>query len=242
MKIKSNIYRCVCLLFAALFIATSSAVAEFRPYVSVKGGIDGLTVDGKFSIYGPLLMQPGRYNKHIGGGRIAMGLSTSVDGTRHWGTLRTEFEFGFFGENKKIYTSNSFWGGSNFPATLPIEFIIKQNMTFSFNVYFDLDTGTQFMPYIGCGLGYANVKSEILNSGGGTYRLPFEGKILWQISAGVSYAFNDRIALDLGYRFTRLPSISGDFVYPLNASGGGPICPRINLSMHEILAGLRYTF
>jgi len=75
------------------------------------------------------------------------------------------------------------------------------------NLWYDVDTGTSFTPYIGGGVGYgydvvtADGSDDINTSG-----------FLYQLGAGVRFAATDNIGLDLGYRYRVQPDaeISGD--------------------------------
>ena len=70
------------------------------------------------------------------------------------------------------------------------------------SVWYDIDTGTAWSPYLGAGAGGANIsakitapgdKSDVIFSGSG-WAFAYQG------GAGVQYQLTDSIALDLGYR------------------------------------------
>jgi opacity protein-like surface antigen len=63
------------------------------------------------------------------------------------------------------------------------------------NGYYDIDTGTKFRPYVGAGVGIAQVKLDKgLTHGDDT-------GLAYQLKTGVSYAINDRLSAQVGYRY-----------------------------------------
>lgn len=123
------------------------------------------------------------------------------------------------------------------------------------NAYVDLATIAKFTPYVGAGLGATQVNwGEFNGTGscvgggcGGTADVNVtnaglsQWRITWALMAGVSYDLSERTKLDLGYRYSRIPS-GNMFSYDsastaLGASGtqardGG-------FDRHEIRAGIR---
>jgi opacity protein-like surface antigen len=66
------------------------------------------------------------------------------------------------------------------------------------NVYYDLQTGTPFQPYIGAGVGLSRVGLDISSPtsvSDSAYQFAYQGMF------GVLYGFNDRTFLKLGYRY-----------------------------------------
>ena len=109
------------------------------------------------------------------------------------------------------------------------------------NAYVDLGTWHGFTPYVGAGIGGANVKwSELRNSIGGIVTT-HPGATNWRFAvalmAGTSYCLTNNLSLDVGYRFTR---IEGGKMFGY-ANFGGPGFDK-GLNIHEGRAGLRYQF
>jgi len=100
------------------------------------------------------------------------------------------------------------------------------------NVWFDLDTGSGFTPYIGGGVGVAGVDVNFeqwdweLDGGGFAY----------QLGAGVKVDVADNIALDLGYRFKSVPGVTVDDV------DGDDDWLTFDLQSHVFQAGLTFSF
>jgi len=107
-----------------------------------------------------------------------------------------------------------------------------------FNVYVDHDLGLGIHPYLGGGIGGAYVK---LDTGDDTpLRVDDEaGAFAWNLAAGLSYDVTDHVTLSAGYRYLRFEGT--DF----SASVAGVDTGNVDVddvTSHEILIGLRYTF
>ena len=108
------------------------------------------------------------------------------------------------------------------------------------NVWRDINLTDQAGIYLGGGIG------------AGGYRCVFDGENLgttvsgttgitsfaWQAGGGATYAFNDRVTLDLGYRFFSLGSGTAD-IYITNASGTLQDTVQTQFSASELLLSLR---
>jgi len=92
------------------------------------------------------------------------------------------------------------------------------------NGVYDFDTGTGWAPYLGLGVGMANVnyQGSTLNASGtdGAY----------QILAGVGVDLGSGVTLDLGYRYFDPNKVKMDGVYTSDNSS------------HDVAVGLRFTF
>ncbi len=113
------------------------------------------------------------------------------------------------------------------------------------NAWYDFDNDTVFTPYVGGGVGIANVTSTLLIPGGAS-----DSSSAWvpagQLGAGVTIDLNDKSFLDLGYRFkataggsTSVSAVqylgNGDFI-GFGLSQGGPVI------VHTLQAGLNIRF
>ena len=106
--------------------------------------------------------------------------------------------------------------------------------TLFLNLYYDIQTDTPFVPYIGAGAGLAFNYVEYSGEGamGGSMSENFTN-FAWNVGAGVAYNFNENFAVDLGYRFMMMG-------YNEVSSGAYKISnqPYNN----EFMLGLRFTF
>ena len=141
--------------------------------------------------------------------------------------LRAEIEFAMRGNSEKSWDSH-FDGDSISTKGL------WNTSTLFLNLYYDIQTGTPFVPYIGAGAGLAFNYVEYTghNNTTGEHGSVSDNftNFAWNVGAGVAYNFNENFAVDLGYRFMMMgynevdSSISNQ---PYN---------------NEFMLGLRFTF
>lgn len=82
------------------------------------------------------------------------------------------------------------------------------------NAYVDAGTYAGITPYVGAGIGFAHVDyddvvvSETDPITGAPLSFVYDSestlRLAWSLSAGASYDINDQVAVDAGYRFTRV--------------------------------------
>ena len=141
--------------------------------------------------------------------------------------LRAEIEFALRGNSEKSWDSH-FYGESISTKGL------WNTSTLFLNLYYDIQTGTPFVPYIGAGAGLAfnYVEYTVHNNTTGAHGSASDNftNFAWNVGVGVAYNFNENFAVDLGYRFMMMgynevdSSISNQ---PYN---------------NEFMLGLRFTF
>jgi Opacity protein and related surface antigens len=108
------------------------------------------------------------------------------------------------------------------------------------NAYVDLGTYSGITPYVGGGIGAAYLKtgkitSDLGKAGNGDDQWNFA----WALTAGASYAFTDRLALDVNYRYLNLGEASlGKVTTPCLCEASAKTS---TIDAHEIRVGLRYT-
>lgn len=122
------------------------------------------------------------------------------------------------------------------------------------NAYVDLPYMGPVTPYFGAGIGFAHVSYGDLNNdikdgfGNVTYSDVHEGEDSWRFAtslmAGASIDITKNLALDAGYRYTRV--YEGDaWGYDTNdkAAGASGVQTEDNgFNIHAVRAGLRYSF
>lgn len=80
-----------------------------------------------------------------------------------------------------------------------------------FNGYYDFNKGGRWEPYVGLGIGYANV--EVSASDANPLLVSLDDSAdawAWQAMAGVAWWVNDRIAVDMSYRYFEAPEVELD--------------------------------
>ena len=107
--------------------------------------------------------------------------------------------------------------------------------SYMLNGYFDIPTYTAFHPYIGAGIGMAQVKNRMAFLNTDTITKRRENNFAYQLMAGVAYNLNYHWTLDLGYRYVDNGDTSWDIA-------GGAAKIDFDSKEHQITAGVRYTF
>lgn len=176
-----------------------------------------------------------RLNDETWGTRLAVGVEVPLCGGLAK-SVRAEVEYGIIDD-----THNSGSYGHNIGGfTIPTEYAIESKIqTIMLNVYYDLDTGTRFTPYVNAGIGYANIreKAGVSNQFASETAKDYEDNLAWNVGAGVSYAINYNVSAELGYRYTDYGSIKNSDTQAGYASNA-----ERDYDSHEIMLGLRYTF
>ena len=176
-----------------------------------------------------------RLNDETWGTRLAVGVEVPLCGGLAK-SVRTELEYGVIDDTHNSGTYSHNIGGFSIPTGYNIESKIQ---TIMLNVYYDLDTGTRFTPYVNAGVGYANIreKAGVSNQYASETAKDREDNFAWNVGAGVSYAINYNVSAELGYRYTDYGSVKNSDVQAGYASSA-----ERDYDSHEIMLGLRYTF
>ncbi|WP_370547030.1 outer membrane beta-barrel protein [Edwardsiella tarda] len=100
--------------------------------------------------------------------------------------------------------------------------------TLMVNGYYDIKTGTDFTPYIGAGIGYANVslKNDLEDSDSVQSN---SNNFAWSVGTGVIYNVNPRLDLDLGYKY-------------LDAGKATAGNSQAKVATHDFTLGVNYYF
>lgn len=113
------------------------------------------------------------------------------------------------------------------------------------NAYVDLGTWHGITPYLGAGIGGAQVswdRLENTTTGTAIHNGSSNWRFAWALMAGASYCMSDKLKLDVGYRYAR---VSGGRMFewgPAGAAvGAGPGFDR-GIDIHQVRGGLRYSF
>lgn len=103
--------------------------------------------------------------------------------------------------------------------------------SFMANAYYDFKNEGRFTPFIGGGLGFANVEYDIDDIGGldDTDGKEDDDVMAYQMMLGVGFAATEKLSIDLQYRYfgTEDPEFDGI---------------DVEYQTHNILLGLRYSF
>lgn len=117
-------------------------------------------------------------------------------------------------------------------------------LTAMVNVYYDLPLGGPFTPFVGAGVGIArnHIDSVTYRLNGGFLDIEesrTRSTLAWALMAGGAYALTDRLSLEVSYRYLDAGDVktSGS----LRAGGSAPALSS-DLRLHEVLAGVRWSF
>ena len=156
--------------------------------------------------------------------------------------VRTEIEFSYRGNDIDQIDPDGA-GFSGFPAgTINGDTTVLAIMA---NALYDFDLGQAFTPYIGVGVGFADVDHDITGTnalGAPTTNLAIafgesQRMFAYQAIAGVAYELADGLALDLSYRY--FGTEKNNYNGTLN---GAPASIGVQYNTHSLFAGLRWNF
>ncbi|MDC9824025.1 outer membrane beta-barrel protein [Devosia sp. ZB163] len=103
------------------------------------------------------------------------------------------------------------------------------------NLWYDIDTGTAFTPYLGGGVGYGY---DVLSSDFSSDESNTSG-LLYQLGAGINYAVTEDVSLGLGYRYRVQPDAEvTDPDFPMGP-GDKVVSSATN---HIVQAGVTFSF
>ncbi len=165
---------------------------------------------------------------------VGAGINRNVDTDTGWAVLpsvgyrygngvRTEFELGYR-ENDIDGVSGAANGSGDISA--------KSAML---NLLYDVDTGSRIMPYIGGGIGYAQVDYKARPVGVGLDRVNDEDNVFaYQGIAGLSYWLNEAVEVAAEYRY--FATQDPDFRTSAGVAAEG------EYDSHAALIGLRWNF
>lgn len=150
---------------------------------------------------------------------------------RPWGQLRAEFEAR--GRERMQFTESDPIGGT-------VSFHAYDGWSTMANLWRDLDLTDRGGIYVGGGIGAGGYRSVFSGDTLGTTVSGSTGitSFAWQAGGGATYAVNDRVTFDLGYRFFSLgPGLSD--IRATTASGTIEDTVKNQFSASELLLTLR---
>ena len=106
------------------------------------------------------------------------------------------------------------------------------------NAWYDIDTGTKWVPYFGGGLGTARIALGVDEARSGSLLIAASADysdwvFAYQVGAGVGYAISDNWMLQIGYRYfaTTAPEFTED-----------DLTIKSEFNTHNVGLGLRFRF
>jgi len=212
---KSRMAFVFCVIVVAFFAAPALAAG---PYA---GGQVGAVFLSDSTLSGPGGSADLSFDTGYG-----LGVSAGYD----FGTYRLEGEFAY-----RVNDHDSF---SGFGVTGPVGGDTS-SMALMANIYYDFRTvSPTFVPYIGGGIGFASISVDATDpSVGGAKVIDDDDMVFaYQIAAGVGFAVNQQVTVDLGYKYLA----TSDPSFEVIGAGGAKI--DAEYGSHNIILGLRYRF
>ena len=227
----------------AMFGSLSMA-EDFKQYISGKASV--VRLENKFSGTGVYNNKQSlenvvhhKKNHTVAGLRLAYGFAIPVGESN----MRAEIEYGYNGK-AKLKGDMNYRIATNIPAALlPYRSEIKSQFVMA-NIYYDFDTGSDWVPYLGAGLGYARVKAD--NS------VEFDGQSMslskssnnfaWNVTAGVAYNVTENLSIDASYRFMDLGKAKTSGNFDLGQAYTHDVHTKSKVRTNELNIGIRYTF
>jgi len=166
--------------------------------------------------------------------------------------VRAELEYTFRGKADANGTTNrAYFNGLGDVYTYGTADATVKSQSLMANVYYDFKNTSDFTPYVSAGVGAAFNKLDVTE-----YQTDLDGSasandkktdFAWSIGAGVSYALDKDLDLDLGYRYVDLGKVNASTVAPwtftgTNISGVTVSDYEAKLKSHDFSIGLRYKF
>lgn len=108
------------------------------------------------------------------------------------------------------------------------------SLAFMANGFYDIDTGSAFVPYLGVGIGFAVAETDNVRSGGGLIVDDTTAAFAYQFGGGLAYMLTPRLALVGDLRFFGTTDLE------MRAAGGGDFTATYFNA--DLLFGLRFGF
>ena len=223
---------------ATVAFSVNANACDWKPYISAKLTASNLSLDtSSREIWDDGDIErnfgSGDDSQHVWGTSLAAGISN--------GAIRAELEW-HRNTAAKLSSNNAvIWAGD--PENESHKTKIKTDAIL-LNAYYDFDTASAFTPYIGAGIGYG--KTKIANANGDNYgwfrKNTFSHtNIAWQIGAGIAYALNDNVSVDVGYRYIDYGKFD---IKKTGRAYGSNYRQRdsYQATENELYAGIRYSF
>ncbi|MEA2978894.1 MAG: hypothetical protein QOF09_717 [Alphaproteobacteria bacterium] len=128
----------------------------------------------------------------------------------------------------------------------------KSEWVFMANAYIDLGTWWSLTPYVGAGIGTANVKISGFRDEGFTFSPGLSNStayaadaskwnFAWAVHAGITYKVTPSMSIDLGYRYIDLGSATTGATRAFDGSfvNGGPFTFN-HITSHDLKLGVRW--
>lgn len=193
--------------------------------------------------------EAGWYLKPYGGlSQLSDTKGDRVDGTAQWADVSVDP--GFLAGLGFGYRYNARWAAevaweyrTNDSETRLADGTVFDDGNYASNVfflngYYYLSPRGKWQPYLGAGLGWVQEIDIDLEGAGPEQSFAGDGDVMLQVFAGVDYAFNDRLSMNLELRYARLSGVDLDAE---SGPAGGSI-EDLDYDPVSLAAGITYRF
>jgi opacity protein-like surface antigen len=203
-------------------LSASVSLAAAGPYLTIQGGatwLEDADLDYDFLPSSALSVEA----------EFDTGFNAGVAAGYDFGAARLEAEFAYRQNDFDKFTGQFL--GESFEDSADGDVSAASLL---FNAYWDLPTGGPVTPYIGGGVGFANVSFNEVEDLGVEIIDDDDNVLAYQAAAGIAFDINPDLALDLGYRYfaTEDPELEDDFGDEFETE----------YSSHNVSLGLRFMF
>ena len=150
----------------------------------------------------------------------APGLNIAVgadfQGIRAEDGIRAEIEYAYRALKSKTSVDEDVVGKEKFGM-----------QTYMLNAYYDIGTGTMVKPYVGAGLGLADIKVKYQDATD-LFSIS-KTKFAWNLNAGVGFEVAENVTVDVGYRYLQVEEAKKELL-------------KIKTRANEISVGVRFDF
>jgi opacity protein-like surface antigen len=114
------------------------------------------------------------------------------------------------------------------------------------NAYVDLGTWWCITPFIGGGVGFANVRIDhfkdmnVITGGGGYAASGSTTNFAWAAHAGLAYKVNPNFTVELAYRYLNMGDGETGIAYNLDGSTSNQVFTFKDITSHDIKLGVRW--
>ncbi len=122
----------------------------------------------------------------------------------------------------------------------------KSEWLFLANAYLDLGTWWCVTPFIGAGVGFANINidhfrdTNVLAGGGGYADSGSTTNFAWALHAGLAYKVNPNFTVELAYRYLNMGDGKTGVAYNLDGSTSNEIFTFKDITSHDLKFGVRW--
>lgn len=199
---KKSIFAFFCCL-AAVGVFGVNATAAVGPYFSIQGGATWVQdADFDYDLPSPFSIS--------GESEFDTGFNIGLAGGYDYGLARLEAEVAYRENDFDKLKANISGFGSPLDGTFEGSVDGEINsLSFMVNGFLDFENETSVTPYLGAGLGVANVEVK-----GDDFDDDDDTVFAYQFAAGLAFAVSPYLSLDLGYRYfaTEDPEFDDDVV------------------------------